>query len=91
MRYVLSTYNTSNALAVHMVDERYCPSPEIMTKYINQANVRFFTPEFFFFTGQIETLRNYYWPRLTPDLQKEIEPTLLKPTGVFKQFRVQGK
>jgi len=91
LRYVLSTYNTSNSIGVQLIDERYCPTPEVMNTYLEKGNIRFFTFEFFFYTGQIELLRKHYWPRLTDKLQAEIEPELLKPTGVFKKFRAAAK
>lgn len=85
-RYVLSSHNTSNAMAVQIIDERFVPSPEDIDFWL-RANVRFFTPEFYFYTGQIEVLKTWYWPRLNPELQRTIEPDLARRTGVFDQAR----
>jgi len=85
-RYVLSSHNTSNAMAVQIIDERFAPTGEDIDFWL-RANVRFFTPEFYFYTGQINVLKTWYWPRLNADLQRTIEPDLARRTGVFEQAR----
>jgi hypothetical protein len=86
IRYYLSTYNISNSIAVAEYFD-HVPSPEQIDRLL-RANIRLHLPESWFFTGQVEVLRNYYWPRLTPTLKQEIgQYDLPRRTGVFEQFR----
>ena len=85
VRYYLSTYNISNSVAVAEYFDQ-APSPQQIDRLL-RANVRLHLPEHWFFTGQVELLRKYYWPRLTPALKQGIEPDLHRRTGVFDKFR----
>jgi hypothetical protein len=87
-RYILGTYNISNTPAIqgHHKDTESL-TPEYIDYLLRNANARFCLMEYTFFTGEAEVLREHYWPRLTMDLKKEIEPDLLRPTGVFAEFR----
>jgi hypothetical protein len=87
-RYILGSYNTSNTPVVQATNqEGNVLTPQRIDFWLRNANVRFFLMEHWFFTGEVEVLREHYWPRLSQGLQEEFEPTLLRPTGVFKQFR----
>jgi hypothetical protein len=91
-RYVLSTYNTSNAIGLQIVDERYVPTPQRIDFWLRNANIRFWISEYFYDTGQIEVFRHHYWPRLkASELKRDLEADLLKPTGVFQKQRTAGK
>jgi len=48
--------------------------------------LRFFLPEHWFYSGQVELLRKHYWPHLTPALRRRIEPSLLKLTGAVNRM-----
>ena len=83
-RYVLCTYNVSNAVGVQVIDDRFELTPDLLRFWLECANVRFFLPENWFFSGRVELLRKHYWPRLVPGLREQIEPGLLKPTGDWR-------
>lgn len=82
-RYILSTYNISNAISVQAAsDERYNLSPEQVDFVVTRGNTRLFVPEHFYFTGQIEVYRDHYWPLIeASDLRARLEPTLLQPVS----------
>jgi hypothetical protein len=87
LRYVLCTYHISNTVGMQHIDDRIIPTAEKLDRWVSRANLRFWTPEHFFFTGDIEVLRRCYWPKLTPQLKQELEPGLLEPTGAFEAYR----
>lgn len=82
-RYVLSTYNTSNAIGVQIIDERYIPSPADIDFWVQRANLRFFALAYWYYSGDIDVIRNHYWPMITDGLRDRIEGTLLTPVGGF--------
>lgn len=86
-RYILGTYNTSNAIGVQIHDERFIPTPEQIDYWLRRANARFFLMEYMQHSGDIDVMRRHYLSRLRPELKAEIEPDLLKPTGAFAEFR----
>lgn len=89
MRYILGTYNLSNTPVIQaMNQENQRLTPKRIDYWLRNANARFFLGEHWFYTGQDDVMREYYWPRLTPDLRREIEADLLRPTQVFEQFRL---
>ena len=79
MRYYLSTYNLSNSIAVACFFD-VVPTPEQVDRFL-RANVHFHLPEQWFYTGEVEVLRQHYWPRLTPALPQEISADLQQRTG----------
>jgi len=88
-RYILSSYNISNTPVIQATNlEKHRLTPERVDFWLRHGNVRFFLMEHWFYTGEVEVLRTAYWPRLNSGLQRELEPGLLRPTGVFKQFRL---
>lgn len=86
IRYVVSTYNISNSIAVSCFFNTG-PNAEQVDRLI-RANIHFHLPEHFIWSGEIDVFRKYYWPRLNPGLEKDIgEFDLPKRTGIFEQFR----
>jgi hypothetical protein len=88
-RYVLSTYNTSNAIGYQLTDAgRFVPTDERIDYWLRKANVRFVVSEYFFDSGEIEVFRRAYWPRLSATkLKQEVESDMLRPIGAFEQYR----
>jgi hypothetical protein len=91
-RYVLSTYNLSNALAYQALDLRAnyvfdFAFGEKVDFWLCHANARFYFWSAYAPTGRLELFRRYYLPRLTEGLPAQLEPVLAQPTGAFEQFR----
>jgi hypothetical protein len=93
-RYVLGSYNLSNTPTVQVADDRVALDPQRIDHWIRFANARLFFLASWFHTERADLFRDHYWARLTqnrPNLKFEIEPDLLRPTGVFAQARQLAK
>lgn len=88
LRYILGSYNISNAVVVAATNkEMGSLTLDRVDRYLRGANARFFIMEHHAYTGELDVVRRNYLSRLTPQLQRQIEPDLLRPTGVFEQYR----
>jgi hypothetical protein len=88
LRYVLGSYNLSNTMVNAAMNKGLGGlTYDRVDRYFRGANTRFFVMEHEAYTGEMDVFRNVYLYRLTPMLQRQIEPDLLRPTGVFEQYR----
>jgi hypothetical protein len=84
-RYILGTYNTSNAIGVQISDERFIPSAEEYEFWVKRGNLRFFIQSYWYFSGDINRVKDGYWSLIEGgNLKQRLEPTLLEPLGAFE-------
>lgn len=88
LRYVLGSYNLSNSVTVAATNKSMGTlTLDRVDRYLRGANARFFVMEHEVYSGEFDDFRDVYLSRLTPALRQQIEPDLLRPTGVFEQYR----
>jgi len=87
MRYNLGTYNVSNAIASPCLNFEQWPDKAQLDDWLARANVRMLMPQHYLYTANSVMWWKDYLPRLRPELKAELEPTLMKPTGIFAEFR----
>lgn len=88
VRYNVGTYNISNAVSVpaNLYGEKF--TAEMLLDFMRRGNVRWIMHEVDFYNADRAAMWwKHYLPKLTPALKDELEPTLLKPTGVFAEYR----
>lgn len=87
-RYNLGTYNVSNAISIPCLDRGpWIEDAALLDSLMKSANARVVMPENFLYSDKSVAWWKDYLPRLTPDLKQKLEPSLLKRTGAFDDWR----
>lgn len=88
IRYNLGTYNISNAISAPCNVYGEMLNGPMLLDFMKRGNVRWLMMEHELYQPERAMMWwKDYLPKMTPALKAELEPTLLKPTGVFAEFR----